>query len=183
MLCLLGLYWLLKNLFDPLRSWSRARRPLPTPSSRPKAAGRLRSDSRHFSCPEYLPLLRCPHCFAEIRSLAAPAPPDSPRNPEIPPSPQPVLKRRSSDSPPTNPARCSLPSPLLPQEPRVTTPPRSETIPLERSIRASFSKTSQTTQVRRLTQSLWLQKGTSPGLFFLFQCHPCFGLCSGFPSS
>ena len=136
-LCLLGLYWLLKNLFDSLRSWSQARRPLPTPSSRPKAAGRLRSDSRHFSCPEYLPLLRCPHCFAEIRSLAAPAHPNSPRNPEIPPSPQPVLKRRSSDTPPTNPARCSPPSPLLLQEPCVTTPPRGGLSPRKEYVRRS----------------------------------------------
>ena len=136
-LCFLGLFWLLRKLFNSLRSWLLTVNSHSTPSSKPRAAARLRSDSRHFSCPEYLPFFRCPHCLAEIRSLASPAHPDTPQKPEVPPSPQPILKRRSSDTPPANPIRRSPPSPLLPQEPRVTTPPRGDLSPQKEYVRRS----------------------------------------------
>ena len=136
-LCLLGLFWLIKSSFDSLRNWTHIRRPPPTPSSKPKVAVRLRSDSRHFSCPEFLPCFRCPHCFAEIRSLASPAYPDSPRQSKASPPPQLAPKRRSSDTPPINPARRSPPSPLLSQEPRVTTPPRGDCSPRKENVRRS----------------------------------------------
>ena len=127
---LLSLGWLVKRLFISLHPWILRRNAYPAPPRSPRATLRLRSYSRHYSCPNQLLSLRCPHCFAEITSFSSPIHSSSSKKPDLPPSPGHVPLRCSSDTSPLN-RSPPLPSPFLPaQEPRITTPPRGENTPI-----------------------------------------------------
>ena len=134
---LLGLGWLAKRLLVSLHSLTPRRNALAAPPRIPHTALRLRSNSRHHSCPNQPPPLRCPHCLVEITSFSALAHSPVLKKPDLSSVTSHVPSRRSSDASPLNYSPPS-PSPSLPaQEPRITTPPRREITPRKEYVRRS----------------------------------------------
>ena len=119
------------------KNWLTEKGICASPPKNPRAAVRLRTDTRHLSCPVQPLSMRCPHCFAEIVSPPSPIHVGPVKKPELALSSDSILLRRNSDASPLNRVP-PPPPPFLPApEPRITTPPRGESSPRKEPVRRS----------------------------------------------